>query len=176
MIYFAYGSNMLERRLRDASRAPSAVFQATAVSSGRRLSFDKRGLDGSGKCNLTATPSEDARAFGVLFEIDKKDGPALDVAEDTRRGGYARRTIVVERLDLAQQVEAQTYLANEDFVDDALVPFDWYHALVVAGALEHSLPSPYLTELRAVPTVRDPDPQRRESGLSLLGEWRAQFD
>jgi hypothetical protein len=49
VLYFAYGSNMLTRRLRDPARAPSARVLATGYVTGRRLVFDKAGQDGSGK-------------------------------------------------------------------------------------------------------------------------------
>ncbi len=172
MIYFAYGSNMLERRLQDMSRAPSATFEAIAVLRGRELRFNKRGSDGSGKCNLVEGGEPNCEVFGVLFDIAEKDFATLDAAEDTHRGGYTRCRVVVERLDSAQQVEVETYIANDDFVDENLKPFDWYQALVVAGAMQHRLPSTYSAKLRAVRSLPDSDPDRRDRELDLLGNFR----
>ena len=48
MYYFAYGSNMLTRRLTVAARGPSAHAIAVGKLLGRQLQFHKVGLDGSG--------------------------------------------------------------------------------------------------------------------------------
>ena len=48
-LYFAYGSNMLTRRLTAPARAPLALATGTVFAEGRRLTFDKVSTDGSGK-------------------------------------------------------------------------------------------------------------------------------
>jgi hypothetical protein len=45
-------------------------------------------------------------------------------------------------------------------MDDALLPYDWYHALVLAGAMQNGLPAAQLEELRGIPTCADPDASR----------------
>jgi len=49
------------------------------------------------------------------------------------------------------------------------VPFDWYKAFVVAGALEHGLPDAYIRALQDVVATRDPNDERREAALAVLG-------
>ena len=56
--YFAYGSNMLARRLTDPSRAPSAVACGVAEVRGFVVRFHKIGRDGSGKCTLIDAGAE----------------------------------------------------------------------------------------------------------------------
>lgn len=51
--YFAYGSNMLTERL--IARTPSARPVGTSLLPGHRLTFHKRGRDGSGKCDAFET-------------------------------------------------------------------------------------------------------------------------
>jgi len=48
MKYFAYGSNMLTRRLKAPLRAPSAVARAVASIAGFAVRFHKVSADGSG--------------------------------------------------------------------------------------------------------------------------------
>ena len=50
MKYFAYGSNMLTRRLTGPSRAPSAVACGIASAPGFVVRFHRIGADSSGKC------------------------------------------------------------------------------------------------------------------------------
>jgi hypothetical protein len=54
-LYFAYGSNMLTRRLTLPARAPSAVCAGTGYVECHRLAFDKVSRDGSGKADIEAT-------------------------------------------------------------------------------------------------------------------------
>ena len=68
ILYFAYGSNMLSRRLRAPNRTPSAVAVGTGFVSGRRLTFDKVSTDGSAKCDIEVTTNPNDWAYGVLFE------------------------------------------------------------------------------------------------------------
>src|SRR6478735_11247012 len=78
-LYFAYGANMLSRRL--TARAPSAVAIDIGFVEGRRFSFGKVSRDKSGKSHLEATGNPQDRAYGVLFKVNVKDKPNLDIAE-----------------------------------------------------------------------------------------------
>jgi hypothetical protein len=169
--YFAYGSNMLEDRLRD--RAPSAVFVSVGMLRGYRLQFHKRGHDGSGKCNIERSPHRRDRVYGAIFSVDGTDVSRLDRAEDALRGGYSRDSIQVEVAGGIARVES--YFANPRFIDGSLRPFDWYQAFVVAGALEHAIPAHYCRAVASVPASTDPDEKRREHALSTLGRFRADF-
>ncbi|MFB6099011.1 MAG: gamma-glutamylcyclotransferase family protein, partial [Salinibacter sp.] len=119
MLYFAYGSNMLTERLR--ARVPSAEPVATAKLPGRTLRFHKRSQDGSGKCTLVESPEASEAVYGVLFEFDLDDLPALDEAEHRGRG-YERCRIHPQTE--METVEAFAYLAQPAYVDDALLPYD----------------------------------------------------
>ena len=163
MHYFGYGSNMLTRRLR--ARVPSA----TPVGPGRlpsyRLHFHKRSRDGSGKCNIV--PAENSLVHGVLFEVNPAELDALDEAEQRGRG-YERRDLTVR--GPTSPVEAFAYVAQPAYVEDALLPYDWYRALVLAGAREHGLPPAYVDQLAAVRSYPDPDQDRRREHQALLEE------
>ena len=167
---------MLEQRLTHAARAPSAVFAGVGAVRGCRLVFHKAGMDGSGKCALEDTHDHSDAVYGVLFEIDDAQWTRLDAAEGVRGGGYSRETIPVELVGCGTRVHAQTYVANQQFVDASRVPFDWYKAFVVAGALEHGLPDAYVRALQDVVATRDPNDERREAALAVLGDFRPDSD
>lgn len=163
MLYFGYGSNMLTARLRD--RVPSATPHSTGWVDGYDLRFHKRSEDGSGKCNIV--PVEDSVVHGVVFEVAPHEVDALDEAE--RRGrGYARQNVRVR--GRSSSVEAFGYVAQPAYVDDALLPYEWYRALVLAGAQEHGLPGSYVAALRTVRSYPDPNGARRRQYRALLDD------
>jgi len=167
VLYFAYGSNMLMERLRVADRCPGAARIGIATAAEHAVVFHKRSnRDGSGKATLRAEPG--ATAHGVLFAIDEGERDALDLAEGVGNG-YERRDDFVVVAGGVTHVAA-TYIATGSHHDADLVPFDWYHALVVAGARQHDLPTDYVARLEAVATDPDPDPHRPEklNALRLL--------
>jgi len=162
-IYFSYGSNMLECRLKAADRAPSARFTETGFVTGRRLTFDKLSIDGSGKCDIEATGNDQDRVFGVLFEISNAEKAALDRVEGFGKG-YDDAVVRVITGDGA--MDAVTYIARMKAPD--LKPYHWYKAFVVAGAVEHGLPRAYIDRLNSVESVADPDDERREAQETIL--------
>ena len=160
--YFAYGSNMLTARLRE--RVPSAAAIGIGQLVGHALRWDKRSWqDGSGKCDAEATSRNDDVVWGVLFELDPEDKPALDKAEGVG-AGYLEKTVNV--LTEAGLVTAVTYCANDK--DTTLRPYHWYKALVIAGAREHGLPASYRSGLELVVTVSDTDTARASRHKDLL--------
>ena len=161
LLYFAYGSNMLSRRL--MARVPSAIAVGVGYASGRRLTFDKVSTDGSGKCDIEPTQSPTDRVYGVLFEISLAERARLDEAEGLGKGYREERVDVVTPCGTRQ---ALAYVATAK--EPALTPYHWYKALVVAGATEHRLPDPYVEWLRTVESKQDPKPNRRAENEPLL--------
>ncbi len=53
-----------------------------------------------------------------------------------------------------------SYIAQNPFVDATLLPYDWYKALVLAGAKFHGFSASYVRHVEATPAIRDPDPKR----------------
>ena len=161
--YFAYGSNMLTRRLTSPCRAPSAVSTGTGFIAGRRLTFDKVSQDGSGKCDAEETENETDRVYGVIFEIKCSHKRALDKAEG-RGKGYELQTVQV--ITKQRTVLAQTYIASKK--ERSLRPYNWYKALVVAGAVEHDLSKSYVEWLRVFKSEEDPRADRRAENEAIL--------
>ncbi len=167
MQYFAYGSNLLTRRLRDPARAPSAVALGVASAPGFVMRFHKIGTDGSGKCTLIPSGDDADVVYGVLYEFADSDAAGLDREEGVHLGGYARCSVRL-RLPNGDTTEAMTYIAGGRYLDASCLPFDWYRDLVVAGAREHGLPSAYVEEFVRTPAVPDPDTARAAQARKLL--------
>lgn len=164
-LYFAYGSNMLSRRLRATDRAPSAWPLGVGYVAGRRLTFDKVGKDGSGKCDMEAVSESHARVYGVLFRVSATDRPALDRVESL---GIGYRAEQVDVLTPTVPYHALTYTAIEKC--EGLRPYPWYRDIVIAGAVEHRLPRAYLEYLHSVPSTPDSDDSRQQRYERLFPE------
>lgn len=152
-----YGSNMLTERLK--ARVPNARCLGIVRTLGRRLEFHKRSSDESGKCDLPKTGNNSDVVYGVLFDVPDSQRRDLDYAEGLDRG---YKDALIEVLDSdSHPVSATGYFATADAIDSQLVPYDWYHYLVVSGAKQHNLPADYILSLVAVHSIPDPKPNRR---------------
>ena len=156
LLYFAYGSNLHPLRLRQ--RVPSSRPFGVASLSGYQLRFHKNGRDGSGKCNVFFTGLVTDRVYGVLYQMAVAEKPLLDAAEGVGNGYDVHEIEVLTEVHGTQQ--AFSYVAAVGHIDDGLAPYDWYHALVVAGARHHQLPAEYVDRIAAVTAVADPDRER----------------
>jgi gamma-glutamylcyclotransferase len=161
LLYFAYGSNMLSRRLRE--RVPSAVRRGIGYICGHRLVFDKQSADGSGKCDAETTLVPEDRVFGVVYEIDPSQKGQLDRAEGVGRG-YAQKN--AEVISDEATLRAITYHATHK--DPSLRPYHWYKQYVLAGARENSLPPEYIKLIENVESVEDPDTPRAARAQAVL--------
>jgi hypothetical protein len=155
---------MLTARLR--ARVPSCKPLGRASLRGHELRFHKRSKDGSGKCNALRADGA-AGVIGVLFSFDATDRARLDRAEG-RGAGYDDIEVTV--LDAEGGiVNALTYLASPEFIDDGLSPYGWYRELVITGAREHGLPQDYIASwIEKVEVIEDPDPARDASERKAL--------
>lgn len=172
--YFAYGSNMLTKRLQ--SRCASAKFKHVAIADNWSLTFSKRSQDGSGKA--TVSESVGHHVSGVVFDLDESDLPELDRIEGVRSGYDRRNDFLVRDPKSQEQQKVVTYVAKPCQVDINLQPFDWYLSLVVVGARQHKLAKKYVERLVATPSNVDPNddrPSRREA-LAQLGLKRLSDD
>ena len=133
LYYFAYGSNMLTTRLK--SRCPGAILVGRADADDTVIEFSKPSTDESGKATLRQ--ADGGRTAGVLFEIPSAELGQLDSHEGVGSGYERRDAFLIRPVDSEDIIQAATYLATSR--DSALKPYDWYLALVIAGAHEHKL-------------------------------------
>ena len=76
--------------------------------------------------------------------------------------------------DHGERIIVSTYLAEKR--EEVLVPYDWYHAIILAGAIQHKFPKEYISTLQRVASKLDPNPDRpkRLEALKILSS--AGFD
>ncbi len=167
---FAYGSNMFSSRMCAPDRVPSAKPLKAGYIKGYRLTFDKASKrDGSGKCDAELTQNDKDRVYGVLYAVDQSEKPELDEVEGLHRGYEEKAVDVVTANGVKTAV---MYYATSEAKDPSLKPCHWYKALVVAGAVEHGLPFPYVERLRTIESVQDQDAARRMEHERLLSTWQ----
>lgn len=161
--YFAYGSNMLQERLR--ARVSTAKPVAIGLVRDYRLDFAKISVDGSGKGDMV--PSDGGEVWGVFYELDAAQQPDLDAHEGAH---YERQEIEIS-LSAARH-KAQVYLAESGRRDPARIPYDWYLALVIAGARQNGLPDAYTRALESTAFDVDlfEDRVTRQDALNALAE------
>lgn len=136
--YFAYGSNMCQKRLID--RIGSFTIVGIAVLGGHDLKFNKRSVDGSGKANIVPAPTRHVE--GALFELSEGQLDSLDKHEK----GYRRETVHV--MCDTKIVEAITYVAKATQV--GLRPTSDYLLFIRDGAAECGLSAQYQSRLADV--------------------------
>jgi gamma-glutamylcyclotransferase (GGCT)/AIG2-like uncharacterized protein YtfP len=157
--YAAYGSNLHPLRLQE--RTDHARLLGTTRVDGFALRFHKRGnIDGSAKCNIVDQAG--CEVYVAVFEISKADVEQLDIAEGVGTG-YDRT-----RIEIPNYGRCMTYRAQSTHIDDSLLPFGWYKALVLAGCRFHRFPHEYLEAIDNMAAVTDPDPERHALHMSLL--------
>ena len=166
VLNFAYGSNMSRARLE--ARVGACRSLGAARLDAYVLRYHKRGRDGSGKCDAYYTGALTDAMYGVVFELDQRQGERLDGFEGL---DYVRKTVEVSIG--GQPHEAFAYVVKPEAIQPNLSPFPWYHAFVLQGAIEANLPPDYIERLRTVVTVPDPDPARQaENDRILAGQFR----
>lgn len=152
-VYFAYGSNMLTSRL--VARCASAQYIGNASVENYALKFSKKSLDGSGKATLVGTTNGTVQ--GALFEVEQSERAFLDKAEGS---DYERVDDFIVRISsTGEEIVSSTYVAVNTY--DALRPYDWYLALVIAGANLHSLDVDYRRGLRLIKNTVDLNLERK---------------
>ena len=156
LFYFAYGSNLLTKRLK--KRCPGATPIKPAYADDWIVKFSKPSKDCSGKATLS--PKNGSRTPGMLFEIPDSEVYCLDKAEGVGYGYERINTFYVRLAESSEIVPVATYLATHTKPD--LKPYDWYLALVIAGALEHISDEDHHEMLRQVSYMRDPRCDRKE--------------
>jgi hypothetical protein len=159
-LYFAYGSNLSVPRLQ--ARTPSAEPIGVVELPGFRLVFDKWGQDGSAKADCERTGAPDHRVHGGLFRIHAADRPALDRAEGLGKG-YDACEVTLKTADGG--VSAWTYVATDK--RPGLLPYGWYLHHVLIGAEAFRLPPAYISAIRSLPSMADPDAARQARELSI---------
>ena len=162
--YFAYGSNLLSSRLAD--RCPSARYHAVACVDDLAIEFSKEsGEDGSGKATLV--PSHGHRVYGVVYEVEPGE---LEILNRIESGYDLKHDFKVTLPDTGTPLTVKTYIAPDWNRKPGLKPFDWYLALIVAGAIEHGFPQAEISAYRNMEFRTDKEGENKAKTLKLLNE------
>lgn len=156
--YFAFGANVHPGWL--CRRVPGAELLGPATLPGHRLAFRKRGRDGAARSD--ACPDPAARLPGALYAFDHADLALLGASG----AGYRRAEVRVETAGGAR--EAICWRADPAAIAAGLRPWDWYVALIRAGALLLGLPGEHVRWLESVPVAIDPDPARAALARAVI--------
>ena len=149
------------------ARAPRSVPLGCHRLDAHDLRFHKAGADGSGKCDAFFTDSVEHVVYGVLFDLDARDKPALDRAEGLGHGYDEKRVTVLSAG--GAPVEALTYVATR--IDRTLKPFSWYLGHVLIGSREAALPADYVhRKISTVAFVEDADWLRDARQRAIHGD------
>lgn len=164
MLIFAYGSNMNLNRL--AKRVPSAMKVTNAFLPGHKLVCNKISNDGSAKANIKKTDVPAEIVWGVLFSIDSNEKALLDKAEGLGKGYIEGILTLFDETN--NSYAAQIYIGDNNFLDNTLLPYDWYKEFIVSGAIQNKLPAEYILQLQSIACIRDHDEARRIKNYSIL--------
>lgn len=142
--YFAYGSNMTEKRMRD--RQVVVYSRSFAYLNGFQLCFnipdEKYSL--AGYANIIVKPEEVVE--GVLYEVDQDSLFNLDKYEI----GFERSDVTV--FDKRNQpIEAVTYISWRSQNAPELLPSSWYMDYLLGGC--DLLSKEYIQILKAYETI-----------------------
>jgi gamma-glutamylcyclotransferase len=164
--YFAYGSNLLTPRL--TARCPSAKVIGRATATDYRFEFSKVShRDGSAKATLRVAPG--ALTHGVVYEVDLAERDTLDRFEGVGLG-YKRPDDIEFLFEDGGTVTGSTYIATDP--QDGLRPFDWYLALILAGAREHALHASHVSAISMSQYDTDTD-HTREGRIAAVAALEA---
>lgn len=143
--YFAYGSNLASDQ-KENRTGPIRV-QSRARLDRYRIAFNKRGTDGTGKANIVPDPS--GTVWGVVYLCSPNALKAMDRHEGVSGGHYARKGVRV-RVDGGAELDAVTYVAGNELIDNSLAPSQEYLQTILRWAKEHGLPEEYIRHLEAL--------------------------
>lgn len=148
-LYFAYGSNMSRRQMRE--RCPDHVCLGKAVLRDHALCFPRHShIRNCGVAGLEDKPG--AEVWGVVYRLQDRDLAALD-----RREGYDPEVpfhmnrynrMAVRVLMAGRPVGCHAYIARHEPGSHA--PSEAYLATIIEGAEENGLPPDYVAALRSI--------------------------
>lgn len=149
--YFAYGSNLCSHRL--ALSSPSLKKIGIGQLQGYALAFAyKSERWNGGVATVHNTENAEDCVWGMIWEIDLNDLPALDDQEGVARQIYRPLEVVI-RVSNSEHMKCRTYqLTDLGGVHQYADPSPQYHQLIVQGAVDNHFPKDYIEMLKNVRT------------------------
>lgn len=173
-LYFAYGSNMPEKRIK--ARCSSAEKISTALLRNYALKLNKKSKDDSYKANLSLGNESDV-VYGVIYKILKTEEHELDKfegyrsktgdiyhADDTK---YVPIWVKVLKIDDNSSVKVRVYIAPALETEPNPAPYDWYLKHIITGAEENAFPDYYVKKLNDIETKKDLNAEREDKEMKI---------
>uniref|UniRef100_A0A6M2DP07 gamma-glutamylcyclotransferase n=1 Tax=Xenopsylla cheopis TaxID=163159 RepID=A0A6M2DP07_XENCH len=172
-LYFAYGSNLLAKRIHINN--PTAVRKDIGKLLDYCLDFNKYS-DKWGGASATVVPKVGEHVWGAIWEIENKNLASLDKQEGVHLNSYQAKDINIKTKSgknvlcrIYEQCKLPpTLQPGEPFPEDRK-PSLVYLETIIQGALESGLPDTYLKMLRSIPhngNIGD-EAFRKELGILL---------
>lgn len=139
--YFAYGSNLCVDRQLERTGAIRRV--RLACLKDYRFAFNKAGVD---EVYANIVPCVGDMVWGAVYLCSPQAMIWLDEYEGVKVGHYRRSPVEVETAD-GQIMQAETYIAVDEFIIEVGRPSKWYLDRILQGATEHSLPAGYVQHI-----------------------------
>ncbi|WKX95590.1 hypothetical protein Q1695_012222 [Nippostrongylus brasiliensis] len=139
--YFAYGSNLLKERIQ--VQIKGAEFECCGMLKHYVLDFvatSKRWHGGL----ATIKEKKGAEVHGCVWRVPEEFASELDAQE----AGYHRLTVPIDCDGC--MIECRTYQYS-DSKASSQPPSPHYKTVIIAGAIENSLPSSYVKDLASLP-------------------------
>ncbi len=149
--------------MRIMERVPSAELLGVAKHGNYELKFHKRSNDGSSKCNMFS--SESGLVYGAIYKLKPEHKNELDRFEGKGYGYIDKQITIVHN---ENEYTCFTYIAQQSHIVDNLKPYHWYKQLVVLGAQYLQFPDTYISSIKEVPSIEDPDESRRREKDELI--------
>ncbi|XP_076233684.1 gamma-glutamylcyclotransferase isoform X2 [Calliopsis andreniformis] len=153
-LYFAYGSNMLKKRIHINN--PTAVRKDIGLLKNYRLDFitpSKRW----GGCSATIVPTENYNVWGIVWELHECNLPTLDRQEGVEDKLYFPLMVDIETPTgkILNCRVYQQYSCPNEHVKLCLLPIQrrpspLYLETILNGAKENHLPSTYIEFLKTI--------------------------
>ncbi len=165
--YFAYGSNLHPMRLME--RVSSAELVGVADHPKHKLTFHKKSIDGSSKCNMFNSCNKSDLIYGAIYKLKPEHKNELDKFEG-KGSGYIDNQIML-KLN-GNDYTCFTYLAQQSHIVENLKPYHWYKKMVILGTKYLDFPKNYISSIEIVESIEDSNTKRRKEKESLIEDIR----
>lgn len=154
-LYFAYGSNLLAKRIH--LNNPTAVMKNIGYIKNFRLDFEKYSKQWCG-ASATIVETENSTVWGVIWELDNHNLTTLDSQEGVQDNIYHAMSVNVTtpsgtilKCRVYQQCNnPKEYIKPMD-LPMSKRPSPLYLNTILKGAEENNLPTDYIKFLRTIP-------------------------
>lgn len=153
LLYFAYGSNMLTKRI--IQNAPSANFVDIGELEKYKLEFYFYTDKWKG-CYSTITYDCNSSIYGIIWSIDDTDIKSLDQEELVDQNVYTKIPVIIKSFSddprTSRVYSCFSYILTDyiRYIPCNNQPSVTYLTTIVNGAIEHKLPNQYIETLKKI--------------------------